>query len=143
MDIPLVAMNMGKLSYQYLFSKGVSEMKSNLEGSLPEGISFEYYNGEPKTNEEIGEALLELYFYQVLSGEKVFLDLRPSCFEKADGGLRWTPNGLHCQLDHKFQEGLSELYQGFFYGDDNSLYEKGLLKIGLLHEGILLKLSKK
>lgn len=134
MDIPLVAMNMGKLSYQYLFSKGVSDLKSTLEGNLPQGISFGSYSGEPKSNQEIGEALLELYFYQVLSGEKVFLDLRPSCFEKIDGGLSWTPNGLHCQLDNKFQEGLSELYEGF-YGNNNPLYEKGLLKIGLLNEG--------
>ena len=141
MDIPLVAMNMGKLSYQYLFSKGVSDIKNILEAQLPEGISFGNLEGEPKSNQEIGEALLELYFYQVLSREKVFLDLRPSCFEKVDGGLKWTPNGLHCQLDHKFQEGLSELYEGF-YGDDNSLYEKGLLKIGLLHDSDSLEVKQ-
>ena len=133
MDIPMVAMNMGKLSYQYLFSKGVSDIKDNLKENLPEGISFDELAGEPKSKKEIGEALLELYFYQVLSGKKIFIDLRPSCFEKMNGGVKWTPNGLHCQLDNSFQMGLSQLYQGF-YEDDYALYERGLFAIGLLND---------
>lgn len=130
MDIPTVALNMGKLSVQYMFSQGVDKAKLDLADFLPEKISFEHTSGDQLTSQEKGEAILELYFTQVLLGKTIFLDLRPGRF-KGGSSLNWSPNGLHCKFNETFQRGLSNMYIGF-YQDKKDLYEKGLEEIGLI-----------
>jgi len=133
MDIPIVALNMGKLSYQYVFSKGVKSLSKRLEPLLPKTICFDENAKEVITKEEQGEAILELYFSQILSKEQVFLDLRPSRFQVERGKIKWVPNGLYCHFKNDFQQGLIDLYTGFYH-DDDVLYERGLQAIGLIQE---------
>ncbi len=133
-DIPTVVLNMGKISYQYMFSKGIERGKSGLEKFLPSVISFSAIDGDALSTKEKGEAILELYFLQVLVGKKIFLDLRPGRFREEAGGLIWSPNGLHCDLKNDFQTGLVNLYSGFYQNNQDS-YEKGLAQIGLISEG--------
>jgi len=130
MDIPTVALNMGKLSVQYMFSQGVEKAKGDLDGFLPEKIGFESTKEGSVDPKEKGEALLELYFTQVLLGKTIFLDLRPGRFKEGDF-LEWSPNGLHCRFNKNFHRGLSNMYIGF-YQDKTELYEKGLGQIGLI-----------
>lgn len=132
-DIPTVALNMGKISYQYMFSKGIERGKSSLEKFLPSVVSFSSIDGDSLSNKEKGEAILELYFLQVLVGKTIFLDLRPGRFKEETGGLIWSPNGLHCDFKNDFQTGLVNLYSGFYQNDQDS-YEKGLAQIGLISE---------
>ena len=130
MDVPIVALNMGKLSYQFLFSKGVSSLKNDLYNYLPNEITFDFTHGK-SSEKEFGESLLELYFTQILVGKGVFLDLRPKCFSVNNGSAIWSPNGLHCELSSNFIKGLQKLYTGF-YLKDADLYKSGLIEIGLI-----------
>jgi hypothetical protein len=132
-DVPAVAINMGKLSYQYFFSKGISKAKDHIHHYLPEKISFNEVCGSNITKREYGEQLLELYFTQVLLGGIVFLDLRSKVFSKNNEGVIWSPNGLYCEFDKKFITGLKNLYEGF-YLNNGQQYELGLMEIGLINK---------
>tara|TARA_B100000886_G_scaffold334999_1_gene291393 strand:- start:656 stop:1432 length:777 start_codon:yes stop_codon:yes gene_type:complete len=135
-DIPKVALNMGKLSYQYIFSTGITTIKDDLLSDLPRGLYFENPNGaqDSLTDLNVGEKILELFFTQILVGNSFFLDLRSSRFEQISDKLIWSPNGLHCKFSENFQHGLKNLYTGFFH-DNDDLYKKGLEQIGLISSG--------
>ena len=130
-DVPIVGMNMAKLSYQYIFSRGINSLMDDLAPLLPEGIYFENKPGISLSEKELGEALLEIYFLQVLCPGRIFLDLRPNCFERGNGFLKWQPNGLHCKMNENFKRALSDVYRGF-YLNDRGLYLSGLQSIGLI-----------
>ena len=122
---------MGKLSYQYLFSRGVKDLEILAAPFLPDTIAFNGIANDIITDQDRGEAILELYFSQILSGQKVFLDLRPARFNLVNKKMKWIPNGLYCQFDHVFHQGLINLYSGFYQQNDE-LYEKGLNELGLI-----------
>ena len=130
-DVPIVGINMAKLSYQYVFSKGIDQLKEDLDSFLPDGIYFDHTENLSLSEKEIGEAILELYFIQILRPGKLFLDFRPNCFQEINTQLKWEPNGLHCEMNESFKKGLGDVYKGF-YLEDRNLYLSGLYKIGLI-----------
>jgi predicted unusual protein kinase regulating ubiquinone biosynthesis (AarF/ABC1/UbiB family) len=81
---------------------------------------------------EVGQALLELYFKQILKGERFYLDLRLQhfCWDTQLERLLWRPTGLWKSLSPDFQLGLKNLYGGFYGGDERQL-EKGFSLFGL------------
>lgn len=133
-DIPTVTLNMAKLSYQYLFSIGVEEIKKDFQPFLPSGITFKKdEKDEMISDKDIGEKILEIYFLQILRPGKIFLDLRSNLFNKKSGNIQWKPNGIYCVLEESFRHGLVNLYKGFYLNDE-VLYFKGMFQIGLISE---------
>lgn len=76
------------------------------------------------------EKILTLYFAQIFSPQGLFLDLRPNHFDQRKPHLRWQPSGLWTKFSPEFSEGLIEIYDGFYFGNDG-LFNSGLIKIGI------------
>lgn len=77
---------------------------------------------------------LSLYFAQLFSGHGIFLDLRSHHFRACDNKLLWHPTGLWARFEESFHQGLINVYDGF-YLENEDLYLKGLLQIGLISQG--------
>ena len=125
------------LSKEILFKTQVNKVKTNLQDSLPEGVT--YADGGSKSiagdsdKKAAGENLLALYFYQLYHGDTVFLDLRQDRFRYEGSTLHWSPNGLWIELGNEFVVGMRELYNGFYDQDDQAL-RTGLDRLGLTPE---------
>jgi len=74
-----------------------------------------------------GEALLRLYFHQILVPGPALLDIRCHRFaRREDGdGYVFDPGHISVEWDAEFREGLSGIYRGF-YGDDDELFVESL-----------------
>lgn len=74
-----------------------------------------------------GEALLRLYFHQVLTPGPALLDIRRHRLALKDGGVDYVfdPGRISVEWDDEFREGLSGIYRGF-YGDDDELFVSSL-----------------
>lgn len=79
-----------------------------------------------------GDALLRYYFAQLYHSKGMFLDLRDSRFQWSGNTLHFHPSGFWYQFSPSFREGLLELYEGFYLGED-SKFESGLIATGLLN----------
>lgn len=79
------------------------------------------------------EKILTLYFAQLFSPQGLFLDLRTNHFDEQKPLLRWHPSGLWTKFSDEFSEGLVEIYDGFYLGNDE-LFHAGLVKIGISSE---------
>lgn len=88
---------------------------------------------ETKMSPWAAERYLTLFFAQLFSPHGLFLDLRPEHYKEENGELLWHPTGLWTKFGDKFQEGLLEIYDGF-YLEDEVKYESGLKKIGLISD---------
>jgi len=76
------------------------------------------------------EKILTLYFAQLFSPHGLFLDLGPTHFELNEGTLNFKPTGIWTQFSSKFSEGLTDIYDGFYF-EDEKLFHQGMLKSGL------------
>lgn len=77
-----------------------------------------------------GDAVLELYFAQLLRDDPVVLDLRHDAFEPRGRLLEWKPAPLFVRFEPKFLAAIRHLYAGF-YGDDDDTFDHGLKALGL------------
>jgi hypothetical protein len=82
---------------------------------------------------EAGQRVVEMYFRQLLNPEGLFLDLRINRWLFSDGLAYFFPNQIWVQLDNEFRKSLLSLYKGY-YGNDNDLFEEGLVGLGLIRE---------
>ena len=82
---------------------------------------------------EVAEKWLTLYFAQLFSPHGVFLDLRHQNFSSFGDELRWHPNGLWHKFSDSFRQGLINIYDGFYLGNEE-LYHQGLVELGLAKE---------
>lgn len=111
----------------------LAEKQKEVLHDLPLSIRHEAVNG-PSLKSGDGKTILALYFRQLFSPHGVFLDLRASSFDHSGDELLWHPGTLWTKFSPEFQEGLLEVYEGF-YLDNDELYRNGLRKIGLLDSG--------
>ena len=76
--------------------------------------------GEPEITDPKGrgQALLRLYFHQVLDGGPALLDVRSERFGRHGDSLLWDPSRLSIEWEPEFQAGIREMYAGFYRGDD-------------------------
>lgn len=126
-----------KLTRRILHREGHDELLPKQKEFLrPLGIelhSNKVETSKGKMTSEGAEKFLTLFFAQLYSPYGLFLDLRPDNYFEKSNELHWHPNGLWTKFHEKFQEGLLEVYDGF-YLENEALYESGLKKIGLIDE---------
>ena len=79
---------------------------------------------------ERGEALLRLYFHQILSGGPALIDVRSEHFAKRGDDYVFDPGRPTIDWDDDFLEGLRGMYAGFYRGDDER-FVKSLDSLGL------------
>ncbi len=126
-EVPVITRRMvSKEGYSEL-----ADLQKEILGDLPLCIRHESVAG-PKLLPGNGATILSLYFRQLFSPHGVFLDLRSVHFAQESDQLLWNPGTLWTKFSSQFQEGLVEVYDGFYLGKDD-LYRSGLVKIGLLN----------
>lgn len=76
-----------------------------------------------------GDALLRLYFHQLLVGPVAFLDLGPGRFTGA-APVGWSPSWARHAWSEDFRPAVYDLYAGF-YGDDGTRFDAALTTLGL------------
>lgn len=76
-----------------------------------------------------GEALLRLYFHQLLVGPVALLDLGPSRFSGV-APVAWSPSWARHAWSKSFRTAVHDLYAGF-YGDDGARFDAALAALGL------------
>ena len=132
------------LSFRLLTSSGVSKVQRALEPSLT-GIEtakkLPYTLEDQLNNEELNDEqkqqaadhLINLYFLQLLNPEGLFIDVRPkSLWLNTDtGSLVFKPSSAWLKFKPGFSKGLSQLYTGFYKGDEE-LFEQGLRVLNLV-----------
>ena len=77
-----------------------------------------------------GDAVLNLYFHQLLCRETTLLDLRADRFRDADGETTWRPGWLHVRWDPPFLTALRQLYDGF-YQDEPGQFDAAIAALAL------------
>lgn len=123
------------LSKRLLTQAGVPELSSAQSKTLSQFVIFAS-TSLPKFEEEanrqsIGDALLRYYFAQFYCEEGLFLDLRLLNFRMQGQTLLFKPNGLWTQFTPKFRTGITLLYEGFYFENEQN-FEAGLNQTGLL-----------
>lgn len=79
----------------------------------------------------LGDRILRLYFWQLLSQPAAVLDLRSKGWEKReDGTYLWNPSPLYIAWDPDFLAAVRQMYRGF-YQNNESLLDEGLDAIGM------------
>ncbi len=77
----------------------------------------------------VGEAVLRLYFHQLLTDGPTLLDLSAAKF-RGSHPVQWSPGPGHVEWDPAFQSALRQIYVGF-YTDDGAVMVAGLSELGL------------
>jgi hypothetical protein len=131
-----------RISWQLASRDGIGPLRKSLQLLLPDlalhgaGPDAEDWSAlSPKARRQAGDAVLRLYFSQWRNPRGLFMDLRPSRFEVAQGQLHFLPNALWTRLDDNFRSGMIDLYLGF-YRDDAVLLDAALMRMGFLHDGL-------
>lgn len=129
-----------QLGKRYFSNEKKSEVRQDINSILPEKLSFVSDQDQVSdvtlaNNKELGDLLLELYFSQLHSPRSI-IDMRGRFFKKiSSDNFGWSPSNLWFEWDGPFREGLLALYKGYYLGDD-SLLDKGLIKIQLRREDL-------
>lgn len=114
----------------------IEKMNQDLKTNLPEIVIVKNIENNILDN-QCGEKILKLYFYQIMESEVLFLDFRKKHFTKIvtenEVLMHWHPGYLWASFDKSFRDGLRNVYLGY-YGNDNILFRKGLVACKLIHE---------
>jgi hypothetical protein len=99
------------------------------------GLPVRLGAGSPMTEEEAdmgrGQAVLRLYFLQLMSSPEALLDLRYQRFRAPGRGLVWDPAPLYLRWDATFLASLRRLYVAF-YEDREEAFRAALGELELL-----------
>jgi predicted unusual protein kinase regulating ubiquinone biosynthesis (AarF/ABC1/UbiB family) len=133
-DWSALASELPKLSRRLIQREGYTELfRHHSEFLIPFEINLEQSldnkNSSPLPPES-AEKVLTLYFCQLFSSKGLFIDLRPSHLDFKQGKLFWNPTGLWTKFSEEFRQGIIKIYDGF-YGDNDQLFQAGLIEIGL------------
>lgn len=86
------------------------------------------------TPDQIGQALLELYFRQIFQSDTALLDFRAERFstQKTDAATHvvWDPSPLFVQWEPAFISGIRRMYLSFYTGDWLG-FDEALASLGL------------
>jgi hypothetical protein len=117
------------------YSEALSRRAATLDGAeLGVGIGVV----DPDESEEIedpiarGEALLRLYFHQLLTEGPALLDLRRHRFASRGDRYAFDPGRLTFDWDEGFRGAMRGMYAGFYGGDDER-FVRSLDLLGLRH----------
>ncbi len=81
-------------------------------------------------SQERGEALLRLYFHQLLTDGPALIDLRHPRLARRAGGYVFDPGRLTADWSEGFRTAIRHMYGGF-YGDDDQRFVDALDALGL------------
>lgn len=95
-------------------------------------------SGKRDDARRVGQLTLELYFRQLGSSKKSFLDLNQDAFAEVEEAVIWSPRPVIVSWEDGFRAAISELYRGY-YEDDATRFDVGLRALGLVPEAQLLK----
>jgi hypothetical protein len=126
-DAPLMAARL-------ISQSGVARLQEIQSGHFGSFLSFDpprTKSDTPIPPAEFGNLILRYYFSQLEYGDGVFLDLRPDSFQQTPGKLHFRPNGFWYRFSDDFRLGLLDLYDGFYFNDEEK-FEQGLKSTGLL-----------
>jgi hypothetical protein len=113
-------------------------LKSTLESLLKEsdwGIVISDQTSGPQVSTRdslsLGDRILRLYFWQLLSQPAAILDVRGKSWTKNDDGTYlWNPSPLYIAWDADFLTAVRQMYRGF-YQNNEALLDEGLDAIGM------------
>jgi len=133
-DWSVLASELPKLSRRIIQKDGYSELYE-LQANFLEPFNVELVNQISKNYDLVGqkkaaEQILTVYFAQLFSPHGIFLDLGPNHFEFQNEKLAYKPSGLWTQFSPTFTAGLKDIYDGFYF-ENEELFHKGLLESGL------------
>lgn len=124
-----------KITKRVLSKEGYKDLFDSQSSVLgPLGVTLSESRSEANSfpdKDRAGEEILTVYFTQLLSPHGVFLDFRIQYFNQTEKNLLWTPSPLWTRFSDSFSAGLIEVYDGFYYDEDEK-FRSGLAKIGLL-----------
>lgn len=95
-------------------------------------------SGKRQDARRVGQLTLELYFRQLASEKKSFLDLNLDAFAEEAERVIWSPRPVVVSWEDGFRAAILQLYQGY-YEDDAAGFDVGLRALGLVPEAQLLK----
>jgi hypothetical protein len=93
----------------------------------PDGAEGE---GPEIAAERRANAVVQLYFHQLLTDDAVLLDLRHESFTAAADRLYWEPSPWIAEFSPEFLTALRRIYRGFYAGDDAE-FRSGLAALDL------------
>lgn len=93
-----------------------SGLPITMRGALPRPRTPEHLSAEQKR--ERGEAVLRLFFHQLLRTDTPILDLRAQSFGTDGDRLIWNPAPLYLKWEPDFLPHARDLYMGLFTGED-------------------------
>jgi hypothetical protein len=121
------------ISRRLLTRAGVEELTQAQKKSLSNFVHFtSRAPGDDRPSQEMNNAILKYYFAQLFVKEGVFIDLRNHHFLWKNDQLNFHPSGFWYQFSEPFRSGIVTLYRGFYRGNE-SLFEEGLARTGLLN----------
>ncbi|MEM9303435.1 MAG: hypothetical protein AAGE01_15065 [Pseudomonadota bacterium] len=128
------------ISWQYVSRRGVRRLGERVAETVPEVAIVQVLEGDLEelddaSRRHVGDALLRLYFGQLLVEEGLFLDLRIARLGHDEERLQFAPNGLWIRLDPGFRQGMLALYRSF-YGSDEAAFDRALRQMGVLRDGL-------
>lgn len=80
-----------------------------------------------------GEAVLQLYFFQILNSTTWLLDFRSTALlegASGTGSLHWSPAQVYHRLDPSWVESVRSMYTGYYLGQIE-LFDRSLEELGL------------
>lgn len=110
-----------------------AKIKEKLEGVVlidqaTKGINLQKFNS--KTKKQIGEAILRLYFFQLMHSSFCVLDFNLHTFSWQKDKLLWNPETLWYSWKESFLDAVREVYFGF-YLNNQKRYDQGIKALGL------------
>lgn len=88
-----------------------------------------------KPSRVTGEAILRLYFIQLIHQDICFLNLSQENFKQVGPKLYWKPSKLRHKFSLGFKTSLLKIYQGFFE-NNIEVFDNGLKDLGLVKESM-------
>ena len=127
-----------------LLQSGLPAGKPEFERRLTEitlkakeaGLSIEVGTPDPSRSSPArasGEAVLVLYFFQLLSSTTWILDFRSSALLEGSSGpqsIRWKPAQIYHHLDPIWVTAVRSMYTGYYLGQMD-LFDRALEELGL------------
>lgn len=136
-----IAARIGELTRSYVSRKGFDEACTAAESLIQDaGLPIVLQREEPPRGDQLqpstftaqsrGDAVLELYFRQLLTLDTALLDLRHARFRENGDRLEWRPSALLVRWDPVFLKRVRAMYDGF-YLSRGAQFDDALADLGL------------
>ncbi len=136
-----IAARIGEMTRSYVSRKGFDQACAATESLIKDaGLPIVLQREEPPRGDKIlpstvsaqkrGDAVLELYFRQLLTLDSALLDLRHARFRENGDQLEWRPSALLVRWEPVFLARIRAMYDGF-YLSRGAQFDETLADLGL------------